>query len=133
MVIYEQGWGLRATKKQARRTQHFSSSGFLVWCADHFPTFPLSHFPIPLDDNALLSPHLDQIPMLQLTDTTTQRSPPPPTFFSKVTFFSKSLFLKVLINNRSGKRLLFIFKLQVSIVFPTIITIKVYKTKGTVL
>ena len=54
-----------------------------------------------------------------------------PQFFSK--FTPGALFLKVLINNRSVKPLLFIFKLQVSIVFPTIIMIKVYKTKGTVL
>ena len=111
--------------------KHFSSSGFLVWCADHFP---MRGAPSSTGWQRLTIP-TPRANTNAATDKRYNTAPPPPpppsTFFSKST--PGALFLKVLINNRSRKRLLFILKLKVSIVFPTIITIKVYKTKGTVL
>ena len=108
--------------------KHFSSSGFLVWCTDHLPMQTASSstgwhsltIPIPSSNtNAATDKCYNTAP-----------TPPPPPHSSQNLHqgpFSWKLGKKV------WKADVVFIQAQGFNSFPTIITIKVYKTKGTVL
>ena len=109
--------------------KHFSSSGFLVWCTDHLPMQTASSstgwhsltIPIPSSNTNAATDNIN---------ATTPPPPPPPPHSSQNLHqgpFSWKLGKKV------WKADVVFIQAQGFNSFPTIITIKVYKTKGTVL
>ena len=108
--------------------KHFSSSGFLVWCTDHLPMQTASSstgwhsltIPIPSSNTNAATDNIN---------ATTQPPPPPPHSSQNLHQgpFSWKLGKKV------WKADVVFIQAQGFNSFPTIITIKVYKTKGTVL
>lgn len=107
--------------------KHFSSSGFLVWCTDHLPMQTASSstgwhsltIPIPSSNTNVA------------TDKCYNTAPTPPPQHSSQNLHQGPFSWKL------GKK---VWKADVVFIqaqgfnsFPTIITIKVYKTKGTVL